>query len=702
MPFDATTTRGAAATGARARRTTARYTSAASAGPALIGALDAAVAAAAAGLAAAPGLTAIKAPAGLGKTQAMLAALARHGDALLALGHVVVYAPTLLLADEMAERFAALHTGLPHLVLRGRGASVDGAPLCERADIAARLGGVAPSVARALCEDPQRSGASAVASCRQGCRWWRHIEGDGSRIVFASHAYLTLPLPSPLAGAVALRLIDESFWQGLSRIGAMPLETFLIGGPTPEPSLSARLFRARAAIYEALAGGAGVCGTLRRRGVTRRDLMAFAAHEARAAVPPIVSPGMTPAQQRKVLATFDRAAFGAAQRRAAIWRLLADTPARRETERLTLGVEVSDAATGARRAILTSHSLAALPDDAPVIAIDADADPEILACFAPVVRFHAIAAPAQAEVVQVIDRTLSKQYLLDPEMGRARRDVVLAVIAREKAAAPNGRVLAVANKSVVAALHDDAGSPGEGLERLRAPLGGVDFRWFGPSIRGVDSFVGHDTVVIVGRHELRPQTIDALMRCLWGERAGARMTFADGMFSSVDVLVAPRGGAARTQRVAMHPDPRGRRVHAALREANTAQAVARIRPMHPSGPKRVVLLCSLPIPGLVVDRLTTLGRLRHTRLHDALAASGWSPLTLTPEGLTAAAPGVFVSANAAQKWIGRIGGRDGLARAVRDAAAAEGRSVAIAARAATGRRGAAPLVATFGPAGGGG
>lgn len=640
-----------------------------------------------------PGLSVFKAPAGAGKSGMLCELLARHGAALLQRGHVVFHLPTNELAEQMAMRFAATGSALPVLALRGRGAFVDGEPLCIRNTIAQRLGGVAPSVRAALCDGEGPDGTPAVAACREGCRWWAQFPpSPEARIVFTSHAYLTLPLPIP--GPVALRVVDETFWEGLCTIGSIPLEMFLCGGPAPEGRTALRLIKARATVYEALMAGTGVMGALRRRRITPEELAQFAALEEQAVEPPAVSPSMTVDEQTALLDTFDLAAFRAARRRAAIWRVLAETPARRETQRLTL-TAVTDPKSGARRMRMTLHGALTLPRDAPLIAIDADADHAILAALAPDMVFRAYAAPALAAVVQAVDLTMSKQHLLDPHKGRARRDAVRRVIAGEVAMAPNGRVLLVTNHSILEALHKDAGTPGTDPDRLRQKLEGADCRWFGPSIRGTDTFASHDTVVVLGRHEQRPETIDGLMRCLWGLRERKGMPFLGGGQHRVSTDLVTRTGETKTVTVASHPAPEGRAILAQLREATTAQAAARLRPIFPSGPKRILLLSSLPIPSLHVDQLLGFGDLACRRLFAALEEARWEPMLLTPRGLADMAPKTFGSLDAAECWLKRLGGVDALHRNLVDLAAQQGLDVAVKPWKPEGRRGQAPLRAVF-------
>ena len=63
---------------------------------------------------------ALKVTAGLGKTATALRVIARYGEALLARGHVLIYVPTLDLAERAHADFQILAPGLPSRVVRGR------------------------------------------------------------------------------------------------------------------------------------------------------------------------------------------------------------------------------------------------------------------------------------------------------------------------------------------------------------------------------------------------------------------------------------------------------------------------------------------------------------------------------------------------------------------------------------------------------
>jgi hypothetical protein len=112
-------------------------------------------------------------------------------------------------------------------------------------------------------------------------------------------------------------------------------------------------------------------------------------------------------------------------------------------------------------------------------------------------------------------------------------------------------------------------------------------------------------------------------------------------------------GSARGARVRIHPDPRVRALQAQGRECATRQLVERLRLAHAPYTKRVILGCSLPIPGLPVDRLVAWEELTVHRLDAALAeaALGIGVLRLTAAGISADAPGTFASGEAAKAYF---------------------------------------------------
>ena len=174
--------------------------------------IDRFVKAAAKGTAAPEAALALQVTAGLGKTATTLRVIARHGQALLARGHVLIYVPTLDLAERAHADFCALVPGLPSRVIRGRDALRPHdrkKKMCERAEIAKEISGFVPSVTQALCRGRGPDGNFVQSPCASRCPYLEQKDVQGTHITFLSHAYLTVVPPIDRDYRVVLRVIDE-------------------------------------------------------------------------------------------------------------------------------------------------------------------------------------------------------------------------------------------------------------------------------------------------------------------------------------------------------------------------------------------------------------------------------------------------------------------------------------------------------------
>jgi hypothetical protein len=181
---------------------------------------------------------------------------------------------------------------------------------------------------------------------------------------------------------------------------------------------------------------------------------------------------------------------------------------------------------------------------------------------------------------------------------------------------------------------------------------------------GLNAFEAYSTVVLVGRLQPPVGSVEDTARCIFGDDGGGLRGLDGASFVTAETLREMQDGALVTARVQDHPDRRVRRILHQLREAQSLQAVARLRLTAPDRPKRVVVLGNLPLPGLPVSRLTTLAALAagledepdvpgHQRLSAALG-EGERPevagLRLSAHGLKADAPRAFPTIGAARRF----------------------------------------------------
>lgn len=610
-----------------------------------------------------PALT-LKVSAGVGKTSTALRLLAEHGRALLNRGHVLVYMPTLDLAERAAADLQRLSSDLPVSVVRGRLAfdPKSGEPMCKHPELVEAVTNLVPSVTQAICR-VEKAGRTIVASCARGCPYLAQKDAVGAAIHFLSHSYLETYPPIDRDVETALRIIDEKVWPTLVSVTDIYVEEFMRAPKFGFPhDLLSDLTIAKAGIVAALQTGCDVREHLLSFGLNKEKLGLLSAGEAVSRAPLSISPSDSPEKIIHLASTCDRLALYASRKRQALFSLLAsDDPL--GPNRLT--IEDQAYASGIRQ-VLRLHSLSQPPRDAPLLMLDADADEAIAERLTPGTDFAKIKTKPQAEIVQITDRTLSDSWLLDPKAGTHRRAKVLTIVEREVAQANGQGVLCVATKSVLKELHGDAGQPVGALleDGLRHPLVGAEPRWFGPKMLGVNDYERYQTIIIIGRLQPSIRDVEVQARSLFSDTDDPIYQFSAGPLPERETLRTMADGSSQSAKARLHPDQRVDTVLRQTRECGALQAIARLRLVAPDHPKRVVLLSSMPLLDLPISRLTTLEALyrgleqepdlkAHLRMEHALHATMGRSVCgtrLSAAGLAADLPKDFASLSVAKEF----------------------------------------------------
>lgn len=591
---------------------------------------------------------------GLGKTRETLGHLARYGRKLLERGHILFFAPTLELADEAATELRQRAPDLPVTVLRGRDACdpSSGRKMCARASLAGKIAGLVPSVTHALCYDEDDLGARRYSDCFRGCAYLGQMP-RAFEVIFLAHSYLVTGLP--FAGEIACRIIDERIWPALISSPELTLSDWLAGpGGRVGGELRNIHTAAQTAVFRALQDGRPVIAELKTAGVTKENLHALAKGERDSVPDLVIRPWQDPKTQTYQAETYDLGAFRRHRTRARIFDVLARAWDREATRRLAFG-KSSQAETDGE--VLRLYQYRPLPTDAPLLLLDADADRTILTQVAGDLSVAHVDVRPDAEIVQVSDRTLSNTWLNDPGQGRDRRGQVAHLIRREVARSEGRGVLVVATRDVLAALHRDAGhaiSEHPSDEELSSPLHGATPRWFGPKMLGINSFRTYRTCIVIGRLQPGVWAVERALRCLFGDETD--LTFAEaGNLSKAGVGRLTLQDTLEDAYRWGHPDERGQAILSQMRERMTQQAIARLRLVLPSGPKRIILASNLPLPEVPVSRTATFADLiaglenepfpRKRRRLDGALATRYGPevrfIRLSDKGLEEDLPWAF-------------------------------------------------------------
>ncbi|WP_281967803.1 DEAD/DEAH box helicase family protein [Roseovarius nanhaiticus] len=561
---------------------------------------------------------ALRVTAGLGKTATTLRAIARYGEALLGLGHVLIYVPTLDLAERAHADFQALAPGLPSRVIRGREAQSpddNEKRMCERAEIAKKISGFVPSVTQALCRAQDPYGTFVQSSCAKGCPYLAQKDLKGPHVVFLSHAYLTVDPPVDRDYPAALRVIDEKAWPTLTRTSYLALEDFMRTPARPYPeNLHDTLSRAKAAIVDGLQRYLPIHDHLRNLGVDIQQLQHLSQAEGQTRCNLDIGPWHSTEAVKFRVKTFDQGAFIASRQQQRILERLAKKEAGH-----CVGLKFLELTTdhGAQHVIQLA-SVDEIDRDAPLLLLDADANPDITERIAHSAAFVSIQSPPVADIVQISDLTLSNSWLLHSKKGAQRRAAVLTILEREVKRAAGGGVLVVATKSVLQALHADIGRPTDASdeETLRRPLLGAQPRWFGPRTQGVNDFEGFAAIIVIGRLQPGISDIETSARAVFSKDTTPIARHVAGPLPPIETQFILADGAAQDGVMRTHPDPRAQSILAQSRECATLQAIARLRLVSPGCPKRVVILSNLPLPDFPITRLSTLAALELDLEHE--------------------------------------------------------------------------------------
>lgn len=628
--------------------------------------VEAFVGGAATGTTAQDSALALKVSAGLGKTATALRVIAQHGKALLERGHVLFYVPTLELAERAQHDFTKIAPHLPSRVIRGRTAlrpDHPGEPMCEKSELARKISGFVPSVTQALCRGTDPDGNFVKADCASGCPYLAQKDTCGPHVVFLSHAYLSVDPPIDRDIAVALRVIDEKVWPELMRTSSVSVEDFMRAPPASFPRhLLESAAQVKALVVDGLQRQLPLLNHVRRSGVRLKTIAKLAIAEDKARNGLDIAPWHSAPAVAFRVDTFDARSFIASRQRERILCRLTENK-----DGACRGLRLIEAQSGhSARSVIELSDVQALERDAPLLLLDADADPEITARIAPGSEFVSIQSAPVAEIVQISDLTLSNAWLLDPQRGRERRAAVLRILSKEVVSAGSAGVLVVATKSVLRALHSDVGPAlsDEDDEALRRPLLEAVPRWFGPRMQGVNDYENFGSIVIIGRLQPGIADIERAAHAVFANDDQLIETHVSGALPSVDTHAVMADGSLRRCEVRSHPDRRVQSILAQSRECGTLQAIARLRLVVPDRQKRVVILSNLPLPNLPVSRFTSFAALERgledepdwpgfERMERALRAIRDRPVCatrLTATGLAEDLPRDFMTEGSARRF----------------------------------------------------
>jgi len=570
----------------------------------------------------------IKATMGLGKTMGTADLLAQ-AQAVLGLDQTIeVYTPRHATADEFET---ALRNVGAKFVFRIRGRSRDGddgQPLCRKPALVAGLARQGHSVRRNACYRDESNQCEFYKTCGY---WEQYRKAAHGGIRILPQIYLGLPRHNNL-GQPHLVVIDEDFLQSSYRPYRIK-----IGHLEARLDQADKTLKLGSLIARALQNSRPLLRELRQAGV-RPETLEERVKKTRAIV------GDLAAIDTQVMAEIEKASAQESVATSALLFALAEEmrthPQRDEATRVRYWARESCVAVDLLPPL-------AIPDHASVLVLDATADAGLLGQVIPGLRVVRIDAEQNLNVTQVHDRTGSNASWEGKSGAKNVDDLELVLRARAKA---RDRILVVAHKALADAL------------RIRDLPNTVSIENFG-NLRGANSYRDCQTIIVTGRHHPPLQHIEGLARAIWWKDP-VPLAFDAGAAMDKDpderLETQLRGYRMRDANhrigvmVPVFQDPRIEAVYQSLKEAETAQAIARLRAIRSNAPKRAILLSNLPVD-VTVDRLVAWDDWMPDRRDRVVEKIGYLPKT--DEAMHKDAPELFVSPKAAKDYRLRNGGR---------------------------------------------
>ena len=539
--------------------------------------------------------------------------------------------PTHALAEEWRQGLWKSNPSRRVAVIRGRGFELQpGVHLCQRQKEADMLNRAGLSVFPNLCMQRRGPGVSPdVCPFYSGCGYISQYLNAEVRIF--THAHLPLDRGILDEEILSVVIIDEAFHSSLIKEVKVPM-ALLIGPGMPAPAQ--QLCRDVAA---ALASGARLDQLFANARGPRGELnAALNALETG----PVVAPSQPFPNLPALLAAQNNFRPVVALLR----QLDREMTVRAVPQSVTVDRHGDFVLHHKREVTRFTRTDGTQPD---IFILDAGGELQIVQQFFPGAVLDRIDLDRNAHVIQCHSTTCSTTSLVpamntDPKSSaRAQRRLKDIETLLTRLAIGGAKILVVGPTAVV-------GNPRNHQPPLIAIPPGCELAHFN-ALRGIDRWKDLDVVVVIGRNQPQTIAVENMARAIFlmdphplrlvgqltRRRRGYRMRTGS---LGVDVTV--------------HLDNRVQAVQEQMRECESLQAADRLRLVRSAKQKTVILLSSLVL-SIDVDETRTWDDLVHgTRLEQAWAACHGT-LPLNPDWLAAKFTGLWPTAAAAKKDIGR-------------------------------------------------
>ena len=582
---------------------------------------------------------AIKAAAGLGKTSQIISELMAKRVKPNERVNIEYYIPTHNLGSqveadikraftEKAERIESVTGESTHVnvnTILGRYKDTpDGIAVCRKSEEATALNKLGKSVEFLLCN-------KGAEKCEfyDDCIYQNQFKASDNKV-----EELNLPIVNIMAHNHLFHkkrelltkpefiVVDESFYQaGIEKI-KIPLDKVR--------GVKNKITRF---IYDALLDDEPLLKALREERITPYQLE----QEAKAHKPELgisnISPSMSWKEQQKELSS----ASGEYNRIDRLLNLLADELSITDRDESYIVTMVNDEVVMQRRMEMN------VPDDVPMLFIDADLNRNITNLYRPDTEVIKIPVERQA-IVHQFNQTWSVSSL--EKEGNAilndTKEFIDLIVS-------TGSTLIVTSQSVRKLLTEEKPPlPIKGMYRDAAII-------HYSNLRGVNDYSNYKNVIVIGREQPPAKAMEALTKGLWWDSNELIKTVPEEKgnhpyLKNLRRSYRMRNHSPEDEKVQLHPDKRVQDLLELARETEITQGIDRLRLVRGSNDRQVFILTSIPVD-ITVDNLWSWDRLQEfLRLWN----ESDGVLSLSPTDIRKVLPNIVGSESGAKKLTARL------------------------------------------------
>lgn len=302
--------------------------------------------------------------------------------------------------------------------------------------------------------------------------------------------------------------------------------------------------------------------------------------------------------------------------------------------------------------VICEHKPIRVTRSTPVLYLDATADPVITETYLPALQYHQIDVRQLAVVSQVHDRTgsnsfwnekikLERENLSTDDYDENHNDLASLIVILNEWVKAGESPLLVGHKALCDFLREHPS--------LDKAVAVAHFM----SLRGSNAYEDRSVIFITGRNQPRLDDIDRQARAIFGNSGHPleHDDLEDMPTDQQDYWLSDRSShEPSAMNIPAFSDPRIAAVLKQIKEAETIQAIARLRLVWAKYQKRVFLLSNLPVE-MPVDHLIKFNDLMPDKLEMELIKQGDIPLTAL--GLEKMRPDLKLTVEAARSMFRR-------------------------------------------------